>query len=569
MQSPRGMTLIDVVIGTALVVVIFMALFGSLRASILLSTLIKDEATANAIAVSQMEYLRSLPYASVGTVGGIPAGTVPQNATTTEDGLSYGVRTFVDYYDDPADGTGVNDTNGITTDYKRIKVTVSYTVGSKVWQETLVSDYAPPSIETTLNGGTLQIVVVNAVGAPVPGASVTITNASTSPTVNLTTFSDANGLVYLPGAATSTQYTVSVTKAGYSTAQTYARTITNQNPTPGYLTVVQSQTTSSTFAIDVLGSITLNTFSPIATSTFSDAFVDTSKLATLTNTAAAGGALTLSGVVGNYSSSGTALSTTTTPAYLASWGAVNGAISTPAGTTAVVHVVDGTGNLLPDTVLPGNAAGFTSFPINLYSVSTTTYPSLALSAALTTSSTSTTPSLTSWSLSYQVGPVPLPYIGFTLTGAKTIGSTGGGAPIYKTIVGGNTGSTASNQQTLEWDSYSLSIPGYDIEDVCGVPPYSLSPGAALNESIILGTQTSNSALVSVTDSSGNLIPGVSVTLSRSGYSKTVTTSGCGTAYFGGLTSATDYMVSISKAGYTSTNATNVAISGETLYAMSF
>lgn len=563
------MTLIDVVVGTALVLIIFLALFGTLRASILLSTLIKNEATANAVAVNQMEYVRSLPYDSVGTVGGIPAGTIPEYATTTEDGVNYSVRTFIDYYDDPADGTGSNDTNGITTDYKRVKVTVSYTVGGKSWQETLNSDYAPPGLETTLNGGTLQVAVVNAVGSPVAGATVTITNASTSPTVNLTTFSDVNGWVSLPGAATSTQYAVTVTKSGYSTAQTYQRTITNQNPTPGYLTVVQNQTTSGTFAIDVLGLLTLNTFSPIATSTFSDSFADASKLSSLTNSAAGGGALTLAGGAGNYSGSGTAVSSTTAPSYLVSWGAVNGSISAPGGTTAVVHIVDGSGSLLPESVLPGNAAGFTSFPINLYGVSTSTYSSLALSASLTTTSTSTTPSLSNWSLSYRSGPIPLPNVAFTLTGAKTIGTTGAGSPIYKTTVSGNTGSTASSQQTLEWDSYSLSTPSYDIQDACSAPPFALAPGASISESLILGPATSNSMLVSVTDSSGNLVPGATVTLSRTGYSQTVTTSSCGTAYFGGISSATDYAVTVSKTGYTGNSASGVTVSGETLYAISF
>jgi hypothetical protein len=564
MKSPRGMTLIDVVVGTALVLIIFLALFGALRASLLLSTLIKNEATANAIAQNQIEYIRSLPYASVGTVGGIPSGTIAQNATTTEDKINYGVRTFIDYYDDPADGTGSNDTNGITTDYKRIKVTVSYQLGSKTWTETLVSDYAPLGMETTLNGGTLQIVVVNASGVAVPGATVTIVNASTSPAVNLTTFSDSNGMVYLPGAATSTQYTVSVTKAGYSTAQTYARTVSNQNPTPGYLTVVQSQTTSGTFAIDALASLTMNSFSPIATSTFSDNFANGSKIASYMNTAAGGGALyLLSG-----SSSGSAISSTTAPTYLASWGALNATYNTPAGTAVYVHVVDRTGTLIPDSVLPGNAAGFASFPVNLQNISTSTYPALALSASFT-SAASSTPSLTNWSLSYSKGPTPLPNVSFTLTGAKTIGTSGAGAPIYKTTMNGNTGSTGSVPESLEWDSYSILVPSYDIEDACGIPPYSLSPGRSVSESLVLGPQTSNSMLVSVTDSSGNPLSGVSVTLSRSGYSSTVTSSSCGNAYFGAISAASDYTVSISKTGYTTTNATGVAASGETLYAISF
>ncbi len=557
----------DVVVGTAMILIVFLALFGILQASLSLSTLIKNESTATAIANSQMEYIRSLPYDSVGTVGGIPAGTIPQSSTTVEDGTTYTVRTFIDYHDDPADGLGGADTNGITTDYKQLKVTVVYPAGTQTRQVELTSLYAPSSIETTVGGGTLQISVVNAVGAPVSGATVTITNASTTPSVNLTTFSDSNGSVSLPGAATSTQYDVVVTKAGYSTAQTYLRDSNNQNPSPGYLTVVQNTTTAATFAIDQLGLLTINTYSPVATSTFSDAFADSSKLSTLTNTVAGGGALTLSGA-GNYAFSGSAVSKTITPSYLSSWGVASSTMSVPSGTTAVMQVVDSTGALLPDTVLPGNSAGFTG-PVNLDAVSTATYPSLALSTTLTTGSHSTTPTLTGWSLTYQVGPVPIPNVSFTLVGAKTIGTTGLGQSIYKTTVNGKTNSAGTDPLSLEWDAYSINVPSYDVEDACGAPPYALSPGASMTESLILGPLTPNAVLVTVTDSSGNIVPGASVTLSRSGYSKTVTSSSCGGAYFGLLSTASDYSVTIAKTGYTTTTTTGVTVSGQTFYDAAF
>jgi hypothetical protein len=562
--AARGMSLIDVVVGTALILIIFTALFGLLRASVLVSGMVKSEATATAVANNQMEYIRSLAYTSVGTVGGIPSGAIAQNATTTEDNVAYGVRTFIDYYDDPADGTGSADTNGITEDYKRIKVTVTYQINGKTKQIVMVSNYAPPGLETTIGGGTLQINVVNAVGAPVPGATVTITDASTSPAVNLSTFSDANGEVFLPGAATSTQYAVTVTKSGYSTAQTYARNGTNQNPTPGYLTVANNQTTTGTFAIDALSTFTLGTYTPVATSTFTDSFSNNSKLSSLTNTAASG-TLVLSGAL-----SGTAISSPISSSTLVSWGAASSTMVTPAGTTAKIQIVDGTGTLLPDIILPGNAAGFTSFPIKLYSVSTSTYPTLALKATLTSNSTSTTPYLSSWNLSYMAGPIPLPNVAFTLTGAKTIGSTGAGAPIVKTTVSSSTNSSGLNTMTLEWDAYSIGIPSYDIVDTCNdSPPYSVAPGSSVTESVILGALTTNALVVNVNDSSGNNVSGATVTLSRSGYTKTVTSSSCGNAYFGGLTSATDYSITIAKSGYTTNTTTGVTASGHTFYAVSF
>ena len=112
-QRTRGMSLVEVVVGVALMLIVFLALFGVLRASLILSTLAKAEAGATAIAETQMEYLRGLTYDSLGTVHGIPAGVVPQDATTTEDGIPYATYTFISYVDDPADGTGASDTNGI------------------------------------------------------------------------------------------------------------------------------------------------------------------------------------------------------------------------------------------------------------------------------------------------------------------------------------------------------------------------------------------------------------------------------------------------------------------------
>ncbi|CAN5764556.1 hypothetical protein BH11PAT2_BH11PAT2_03290 [soil metagenome] len=566
MKAHRGMSFMDVIVGTALMLIIFTALTGLLRTSVQVSALAKDKSIATTVAESQMEYLRSLTYDQVGTVGGIPAGLVPQNSTTTQNGILFTVRTFIDYKDDPADGLGAADTNGITTDYKELKVTVSYSLLGSVKTVDLVSAYAPPGLETTTGGGTLKINVVSATGATLPGASVRIKNTSTSPTIDLTTFSDSDGVVYLPGAPISTQYQITVTKSGYSTAQTYLRDSTNQNPTPGYLTVVKNQTTTATFAIDLLASLNVRTYTPIATSTFSDAFANSSLLASLTNTAVSGAALKLAGAPGSYSPAGSAVSTTTQPTYLAGWISATATTTAPAGTTSKYHVVDGNGTLLPDTALPGNASGFTG-TVSLVGVSTTTYPKLALSADLTTSSASTTPQISAWALSYLRGPIPIGNISFTLTGAKAIGSTGAGAPIYKTTVATSTAASGLIPLTLEWDSYSLSLPGYDAVEACNAPPYVLAPGSSNDVSLILASSTPNMLLVSVSNSSGGLA-GASVTLSRTGFTKTVTTTACGSAYFGAITSSSGYTITVSKSGYTTFSAGSNTLSGHTFYAAS-
>lgn len=555
----RGFSLIDVVVGIALMLVLFLALFGILRASLVLSTLVKAKSAATEIASTQIEYLRGLSYSSLGTVGGIPAGNVPQTSTTTIDGISYNVRTLIEYYDDPADGVGINDTNGVTTDYKIGKVTVSYSLYGLAKNVTLISNFVPPGLESSTGGGTLSIHVVNATGGNVSGASVQIVNASTSPTINFTTFSDTGGIVLIGGAATSSQYQIYVSQNGYSSAQTYVRTSQNVNPTPGYLTIVQNQTTSSTFAIDQLAALTISTFSPAATIGFSDLFNDSSNLASQTNTQVTGGALKLA--VGSLS--GSAHSIAISPNYLDGWGILSATIATTTGTNALVHVDDTSGNFIPNSVLPGNSLGFSSFPISLTNIATSSYPGLTLEADLSSNSTSTSPSIFDWSLSHTEGPVPLPNISFTLTGAKTIGTDSNNKPVYKTIVSDSTGASATKTETLEWDAYSLALNTLPLIESCQASPYQIQPATATTTTIIAGAATTNTLPIVVTNSANSTIANAEVILTNNGYAATVPTSACGLAYFGGLTSGT-YSATISATGHATKVFSGISVSGHTV-----
>ncbi len=473
------MSLIDVIVGCALILIVFLALFGLLRTSLLISSSAKAKAGATAVATTQMEYIRSLPYDTVGTVGGIPAGPVAQYATTTLNGIPYAVRTLVEYVDDDADGEGALDTNGITTDYKRVRIATTYIFRAQQREVAIISNVAPPSLETTTGGGTLRVNVVDASGAGVAGASVRVQNSALSPAVDVTTFSDLTGSVALPGAPTSTEYRIAVSKNGYSSAETYARDSQNQNPTPGYLTVAMNQTTASTFAIDLLASFIVRTFSPIQPASSSDTFLSAGGLAEMSGTQVSGGGLILAGSPGLYALSGFARSTTTAPAYLTSWTSA----SASGGPGFRVSVLDGAGALLPDAALPGNSTGFTSFPIDLSNVSTTAYPSLALRADLSSDGL-TTPEILDWGFTFLEGPVPLPNVPFTLTGEKKQGTTGSGDPIYKTVIATSTSASGVSALSLEWDVYTLLLSGH-TEIGTSSSPYTLAPGSATESVLIL------------------------------------------------------------------------------------
>ncbi len=561
------MTLIDVIVGSALVLIIFVSLLGILRASILVSSLAKARAGASSLAGSQMEYLRGLSYDALGTIGGIPAGNIPQNKTIVLDGVTYTVRTYIQYIDDPADGLGADDTNGITTDYKLAKIVVSYVSAGATREVTLLSNFSPVGIETTNGGGTLLIHVVNFSGTVLAGATVRIVNASTTPAIDLSTFSDTSGEVLLGGAPTSTEYQVYVSKDDYSSAQTYVRDSFNQNPNPGYLTVVKDETTAYTFPIDLLSSLTLLTYSPPASAEFSDTFADESLLSATSSMDAVLGDLELvDGALLGY-----ATSTNIAPSNLYSWTSLSADTGISSGSGMRVRVYDSSGALLPDTVLSGNSEGFSSFPVSLSNVATSTYSTLVLGVIATTSNSSIVPKLFDWTVSYKTAPTPLADAGFTLTGTKEIGTTGAGAPIYKTVISTTTDALGVREMSLEGDKYSIVFGGYDVLDACATPPYFMGPGDFRTNSFILGDKTTNQLLVTVTDASNFPVQDASVSLSETakGYSKTVDTSLCGTAYFGNLATSTDYSVDISKTGYTTTTFSNVEVDGQVFYVASF
>lgn len=255
----RGVTLLDTVFGTALMLVVFAGIIGAFRLSVDIVSNNKARAGAVALANERLEYIRSLSYSSIGVSGGIPSGNLAQTETVTLNNISYTRRTFVSYADDPKDGTGASDSNSITADYKVAKVEVSWSSRSGTRSIELITRVSPVTTETAVQGGTLSLTVVDAQSAALPNAQISITNTSANPNINFTTYSDSNGQAVFVGATTTGSYTISVTKSGYSTAQTYSASPENPSPSPTHLTVLSNQTTSAAFAIDVLSSKTVVT----------------------------------------------------------------------------------------------------------------------------------------------------------------------------------------------------------------------------------------------------------------------------------------------------------------------
>ena len=561
------MGVIEAIFGIALMSLVFWSLFGVFRLSIEIVLNSKAKIGALALANERIEFIRSLSYNDVGTLGGIPSGNILQNEPVKLNQTNYNRRTFIQYMDDPQDGLGAADENGITADYKIAKVELSWNLRGREYSFSLVTNVVPRGMESVAGGGTISVAVLDAFGVALPGASVRIVNATTNPVIDVTTFSNANGTVMLPGAPEASEYQVLVTKSGYSTAQTYGSIAENPNPNPAHLSVLEAQTTNATFSIDEVSTLSVYTYEPIKTETFTDPFADGALLSASASTTISAGEVKLTSIAGLFESEGSITSISIEPEYLYTWNEVSWEDTVPPSTalrfTILYESTPGVFIVLPDSALPGNAAGFSTSPVDISSVSTTTYPALGLRADFSTADPLLTPALSSWMLSYEVGPVPLPDVDFALQGAKTIGSDASAQPIYKYDDTHTTGASgAVTLPNLEWDTYLLSVDdvtGFDVAESCPFQPFGLAPGSALTNVLYLVPNTTNSILVQAVDTTGIPLSGASIRLYRAAYDETIVASSCGQSFFGALTAANNYTVEVSKSGFQTATVSNVAV----------
>ena len=568
-NNNRGMSLIELLIVIGLTTLVFGSLLGTFQFMVSLIGSSKAQAPALALANEQMEYIRSLPYDDVGTISGIPDGLIPQNSSTTLNGIVYNQRVLIQYVDAPQDGEGASDENGILADYKQVKVEYSWEFRGEAKTISLISNIVPEGIETTAGGGTLTVNVFDAAVQPVSGASVRVYNNTGTSTIDVTRNTNANGVAMFSGAPALAGYEITVSKTGYSSTGTYTASSTNPNPVTLPVAVLESQVSTMNFQIDELSDLTVETIGEPTTDSFDDLFDDSTQVGSATNVTVVGSEAVLSGAPGSYSASGELSSVAVDPGSIDSWDTVSFDARIPTDTTLVVRVYDATSStspvLVPDADLPGNSTGFAPGTIDIRALDPATYQALALEAELTTADTATTSALLEWSIAYTVSAPALPNIPFTFTGSKIIGTNASGTSLYKYDESFTTDGTGDvTISDLEWDVYDVVITdsAYDVAEACENIPYALDPGVDETLVLTLVPSSANSLRVRIEDSSGEAIPAADITLSRSGFNDDALSSACGSAFFNsGVSSANDYTVSVTATGYVDQTVSNIDISG--------
>ncbi len=499
----RGFSLLETLIGISLLLIVFVGILGAVYMGMQRVGQSKARVTAVALANQKIELARNLPYEQVGTSGGIPSGSIPENETVTKNKIVYAVKTTVFYMDDPFDGLGSEDP--LPTDYKRVKVKVSWS-GNLSGEISFQTDIAPKGIETTGSGGIISILVFDANGQPVSQADIELENNVVVPSVHAHYQTDNQGRLFIPGApACSDCYKITATKSGYSTDRTYAvgeqiRGTAIAVPNKPLLSVIEGDTSEISFSIDRLATKNVQTI--------------------------------------KYLEEKNQSTNPVVPIDLDSWKELSWT-----STSTDIHF-----QLLYNTgtdwlLIPG--ADFTVSPADISWIDSFQYPSVMVQ--------SNEPS--DWQINWLSTDTttPVPNISFAMKGTKTVGLDSGGQPIYKYQ---NNFNTDINGQKiisdLEWDTYRITIngsaTGYDIANSSPYQPVNINPDSSQTTVLKLFGHQTNTVLLNVQDSAGQPLTGAHVRLYRTGYNKEKLTTDSGQAFFSPLASDT-YNIEAGMAGY--------------------
>ncbi len=557
-------TLIEVLVGIFLITIVFFGIFNGFQLATQVIEKSKARIGALAIANQEIENIRNLLYESIGVRAGFPEGILEVSTTTRLNNIDYIIEKKVDFIVDFADGVSLPQ-DECPNDYKKAEVKVSWS-GRAKGQVSLVTSISPKNLsqECAIIGGILSVSVLDAFGALVLSPLIEIKNPLTDLTI--VAVSPETGQYYFP-LATST-YKVMISKNGYSQERTYsaAEVAIPEKPNP---LVLEDQLIETSFFIDRVGVFSANTFSLWGQDYFSDTFSNTDKISDSNNIVINQSQVILATDTHGYLTSGVLTSISVNPTNIIKWEEFNFSDFEPQNTDIKYRVFFASSTdwlIIPENDLAGNASGFDEGSIDLSALATGTYSQLKIKGSFSTNSTSVSPILFDWQISWRTSAAtPIPGVAFNLRGTKILGLNNQENPVYKYSVSHL--SDIQGQLTipdLEWDLYNFSSLTANLDLVKTEPepqPISLPPN--INLPVNLYFQAENSLLIAVQNLT-TLEPVFSAQarLSKAslGYDSSQYTDEKGQTYFIPLQGAV-YNLDVSAAGYLPAS-TTVSVSGD-------
>ncbi|HJX49105.1 MAG TPA: type II secretion system protein [Gaiellaceae bacterium] len=213
-RNEAGFTLIEVLIAGLMIVIIGAPLALILTSSAALAGAARERTTADQLAQTAIETIRTLAYTQVGITGGNPGGVLTASTSTNlPSGEQVTLKTTVTWVSDAIPNAYVTN-----ADYKKVVLTVTRVSDSvQLAQKTtyIASASAPPLSGTdwVQIKRTFIDPVTNTV---IPGVSVHLTGGPSTPAADRTDTTDGAGIVQFP-ALDSDQ---SAPIANYTLAQT-------------------------------------------------------------------------------------------------------------------------------------------------------------------------------------------------------------------------------------------------------------------------------------------------------------------------------------------------------------
>ena len=253
-NSNDGFSLIEVVVGSALFLIVAMAAYGAYTSLFQVAQLNQSKILAIALADEQFEIIRNMPYVNVGLTTGIPQGTLQRTQTITRGNIPFTVTLTIRNVDLA--------TSTFQASSRLVEVKVSCDTCKSFTPIALTGQVAPANLQSASAGGALVVQVLDSAGNPVSGATVNVVSTATSSIQN-TDVTNNSGLLNIVGVPQGINvYHISVTKAGYSSDQTLPITIQNPTPDKPDATVVNQQASQVTLTIDKISSLHVTSVSP-------------------------------------------------------------------------------------------------------------------------------------------------------------------------------------------------------------------------------------------------------------------------------------------------------------------
>ncbi|OGM96297.1 MAG: hypothetical protein A3B86_04105 [Candidatus Yanofskybacteria bacterium RIFCSPHIGHO2_02_FULL_38_22b] len=258
----NGFTLIETLIAIA----IFAIVAGGTYFAYLNVLDITIAAQLNSVGLTvignELEIIRNIQYDSVGVQGGAPTGILLAEKNINFSGFEFVLKTTVRNIDDPFDGVLGGVPNDLApADFKLVELNLTCLSCGRFIPITSTTRVAPANLESSSKNGNIFVHVLDASGKPISGVDVEVVNTAVNPPINISDITGNNGQLQLVDIATSSlAYEIAVSKAGYSSDQTYqSGDPDNPNPIKPHATVVSQQLTEIYFSIDRLSTQNLTT----------------------------------------------------------------------------------------------------------------------------------------------------------------------------------------------------------------------------------------------------------------------------------------------------------------------